>query len=187
MACMSGVNSNVLSEKMEGKIVECIYELTKRMIEYYKGDPDRISHFMKVHGFAKQIGEGEALNEKALLLLEAAALVHDIGIKPAEEKYGSCDGKLQEQEGPAPARVILDGLGFEPDDIERICYLVAHHHTYTNVDGKDYRILLEADFLVNLYEQHNSGEEIEAALKNIFRTDTGISICKKMYAIETAV
>lgn len=46
-------------------------------------------------------------------ILEAAAYVHDIGIKPAEKKYGSCGGKLQEQEGPAAAKEILERLGFD--------------------------------------------------------------------------
>lgn len=161
-----------------------IYELTHCMIEYYKGDPERIQHFIKVHSFASLIGRGESLDEKTLFLLEAAALVHDIGIKPAEEKYGCCDGNLQEQEGPAPAREMLDKLGFEMEDIERICYLIAHHHTYTNVDGIDYRILLEADFLVNLYEGHSSKEAMESALKNIFRTDTGSKICRIMFQLD---
>lgn len=161
-----------------------IYELTHRMIEYYKGDPERIQHFIKVHRFASLIGNGESLDDEMMFLIEAAAIVHDIGIKPAEEKYGCCDGNLQEQEGPAPAREMLTELGFEPENIERICYLIAHHHTYTNVDGIDYRILLEADFLVNLYEGHSPREAIESALENIFRTDTGIKICKTMFQMD---
>lgn len=161
--------------------MELIYRLTQRMIVFFEGDPKRIQHFIKVHSFARLIGEGEKLDDKTLFVLEAAALVHDIGIKPAEEKYGRCNGKLQEQEGPAPAREMLESLGFEQEDVNRICYLVAHHHTYTNVEGMDYRILLEADFLVNLYEEHSSKEAVQAALENIFRTDTGICICQTMF------
>lgn len=85
-------------------------------------------------------------------ILEAAAYVHDIGIKVAEEKYGRCTGKLQEQEGPAVAREMLEKLGFEEKVPERVCYLVGHHHTYTDMDEMDYQILVEADFLVNLYK-----------------------------------
>ena len=58
------------------------------MISFYRGDPARIQHFMKVRGFAKLIGEEEGLDEKTLYILEAAACVHDIGIRPALEKYG---------------------------------------------------------------------------------------------------
>ena len=77
--------------------------LCSRMIKFYRDDPARIQHLIKVHSFAKLIGEEEHLDEKLLYILEAAAYVHDIGIRPAEAKFGRCDGKLQEQEGPAEA------------------------------------------------------------------------------------
>ena len=162
--------------------MDAIYRLTKQMIAYEKGTPKRIQHFIKVHSFAKTIGEGEGLDADTLFILETAALVHDIGIRPAEEKYGSCEGKLQEQEGPAPAKEMLSALGFAPDVIDRVCYLVAHHHTYDQVDGIDYRILLEADALVNLYEDNSPDDAIEAMLQNVFRTETGTRICKEMFS-----
>ena len=158
-------------------------ELTQRMIAYYQGDPRRIQHFIKVHSFARLIGESEQLDTQTLYTLEAASIVHDIGIKPAEQKYGSCTGKLQEQEGPAPAHEMLADLNFTRDIIDRVCYLVAHHHTYDHVDGIDYQILLEADFLVNLYEDGVSTKAAEHALKNIFRTKTGTEICQTMFLL----
>ncbi len=160
-----------------------IYKLSQSMIDFDKGDPKRIQHFLKVHSFAKLIGEGENLDKKTLFILESAALTHDIGIKPAEEKYGRCNGKLQEQEGPAPAREMLTALKFEEDVIDRVCFLIAHHHTYNQVDGADYQILLEADALVNLFEDGISAAAIETALDSIFRTKTGIHLCKTMFAV----
>ena len=47
---------------------------------------------------------------------------------------------------------MLEELVFDETDIEQICYLVGHHHTYTNIEGIDYQILVEIDFLVNFYE-----------------------------------
>ena len=44
--------------------------LCKEMISFYRGDPARIQHFMKVRGFAKLIGEEEGLDEKTLYILE---------------------------------------------------------------------------------------------------------------------
>ena len=85
-------------------------------------------------------------------MLESAAVVHDIGIKVCEEKYGSCEGKLQEKEGPGIAGALLSELGYEKQVIERVCYLVGHHHTYTEIVGLDYQIPVETDFLVNLFE-----------------------------------
>lgn len=157
--------------------------LYRKMIEFYRDDPARIQHFVKVHSFAKLIGEEEHLDEKLLYILEAAAYVHDIGIRPAEAKFGRCDGKLQEQEGPAEAEKMLKSLGFEQDVIERVSYLVGHHHTYTDIDGMDYQILVEADFLVNLYEDNASREAAEHALQRIFRTESGKSICRDMFGL----
>lgn len=161
-----------------------LYRLTQAMIDFYKGDPNRIQHFIKVHSFARLIGEGEGLDEDTLFTLEAAALVHDIGIKPAEEKYGHCEGKLQEEEGPTPAAEMLRSLGFDSKVTERVCYLVGHHHTYTGVNGMDYRILLEADFLVNLYEGNSPQAAVQTALANIFRTRTGTQICRTMFDMD---
>ena len=77
------------------------------MIDYYKGDPKRIQHFLKVHAYAKLIGEQEGLDKKTLDILEVAALTHDIGIKISEEKYNSSAGKYQEIEGPTIAQKMF--------------------------------------------------------------------------------
>jgi len=50
------------------------------------------------------------------------------------------------------------------------CYI---HHTYDNIDGLDYQILVEADFLVNLYEDDAGNRAIDKAYKRIFKTETG--------------
>lgn len=159
-------------------------ELYYKMIEFFHGDPKRIQHLIKVHSLSRLIGIGEKLDATSLFILEAAAYTHDCGIRPAEEKYGRCDGKLQEQEGPTVAQQMLLELGFENYMIERICYLIGHHHTYTNMDGMDYQILVEADFLVNLYEDDANRHTIQKAYDNIFRTDTGKQIFAQMYGVE---
>lgn len=156
--------------------------LIMKMTEYYEGQPNRIQHFMKVYGYAKMIGELEGLSEEEQDILEAAAVVHDIGIKPSEEKYGDCIGKHQEEEGPAVAEEMLKTLGYEEKLVERVCYLVGHHHTYTNIDGIDYQILVEADFLVNLYENENEESAVKTALERIFKTKSGKKICSLMFA-----
>ena len=161
-----------------------ISSLIDEMIAYDKGDPRRIQHFMKVHDFARTIGQLEGLDEQTLYILESAAVVHDIGIHVCEEKYGSCEGKLQEKEGPALAKELLERLGYEQKVINRICYLVGHHHTYTNIDGVDYQILVEADFLVNMYEDGVSPDAVRKAYQNIFQTENGRKICRNMFGIQ---
>ncbi len=156
-------------------------DLCLRMISFFEGDPKRIQHLLKVHSLSRIIGIGEELDDATLLILEAAAYTHDIGIRPAEEKYGKCDGKLQEQEGPIPAQQMLSELGFENYMIERICYLIGHHHTYTNVEGMDYQILIEADFLVNLFEDESNAQKIREVYEHIFKTNTGKQIFCEMF------
>lgn len=158
-----------------------INRLHYEMIRLYSGDPKRIQHFCKVHSYAKLIAEMEHVDADTLFILEAAALTHDIGIHLCEEKYGSSNGKLQEKEGPAIAEKLLKELQFEENVIERVKYLIAHHHTYDAIDGIDYQILVEADFLVNYFEDHLETESIKKSVKKIFKTETGIRIATEMF------
>lgn len=161
------------------------FALYNAMIDLFTGDARRCQHFIKVASLAKHLAESEGANAELIELIEAAGLVHDCGIKPGEAKYGAghCTGKIQEQEGPAVARELLQKLGYAPEKIDRICYLVGHHHTYTNIDGLDYQLLVEADFIVNFYEDGTPKENIAKAVEKIFRTPSGIKLVKKMFAL----
>jgi len=61
--------------------------------------------------------------------------------------------------------------------------LIAHHHTYSNIIGLDYQILVEADFLVNIFEDNMKNNVIEKIRKNIFKTDTGIHLLNSIYGL----
>ena len=158
-------------------------KLIEKMMEYYTGDPKRIQHFIKVYEFAKIIGEAEKLDPETMYILRTAAIVHDIGIKVSEEKYGSSSGKYQEKEGPAVAEPMLLSLGYEEEVIDRVLYLIAHHHTYNEIEGEDYQILVEADFLVNLFEDGSSKETAQKVQENIFRTQTGRKYLKVFFEL----
>ena len=140
---------------MEAKIAL----LLNAMAGYDRGDAARIHHFLKVWALAATIGKSEHLDDSLQLILEAAALVHDIGIHVSEKKYGSSQGRYQEIEGPSEARSLLARIpGFSSEEVDRICFLVGHHHTYSDIQGLDYQILVEADFLVNIYEDRLSSD-----------------------------
>ena len=157
--------------------------LLRQTIEFDHGDARRIQHLLKVYAFAAQLGREEKLDAETQDILEAAAILHDIGIHAAEKKYGSAAGKYQEIEGPAPARALLESLDCEEALIERVCYLIAHHHTYDGMDGPDYQILLEADFLVNAYEDGLSVQGISAFRAKVFRTRSGIRLLNAIYGL----
>mgnify|MGYP000338674024 FL=1 len=156
-------------------------KLIEKMMEYYAGDPKRVQHFLKVYEFAKLIGESESLDTETMHILRTAAIVHDIGIKISEEKYGSSNGKYQEKEGPAVAEPMLLALGYDEAVIDRVLFLIAHHHTYNEIEGLDYQILVEADFLVNLFEDGSSREAAQKVQKNIFKTNTGMKYLSDLF------
>ena len=155
--------------------------LIAAMIRYDSGDPQRIHHFLKVHAFARQIGFAEKLDSHTQFILETAAVIHDIAICKAEELYGSSAGHYQEELGPALAEELLTALNWPADVIRRVCWLVGHHHTYTDVDGLDYRILLEADALVNLYENNSPIDVQQTFYQTVFRTESGKQLCRELY------
>ncbi len=160
-------------------------QLMQAMIRYDGGDVPRIQHFVKVHDFAATIGVSENLDEETQFILEAAAILHDIGIHPAEAKYGNCNGKAQEELGPDEARKLLQEVGGYTDaQTERICWLIGHHHTYSNVTSADHRILLEADFLVNSFEDHIAPNGIVTFREKVFRSPSAIDMLNKMWNIE---
>ena len=159
-------------------------EIICRMIEYSKGNKHDIAHFMKVWGYAHTIGMMEQLDEHTQQILEAAAVVHDIACPYCREKFGNASGKLQEENSEPLLREFFKDTGIDSGDLERIIWLVSHHHTYTGVDGQDYRILLEADYLVNADEGKQSIEAVRNFRERVFRTTAGTGLLDSIYLKE---
>ena len=114
-----------------------VAELIKKMVVYSEGNLHDIAHFLKVYAYAKTIGECEHLDKDTQLVLEIAAVLHDIACPLCREKYGSTDGKYQEREGAVLAADFLEGTGFSEALVRRVSYLVGHHHTLTQIEGMD--------------------------------------------------
>ncbi|OQY31938.1 MAG: phosphohydrolase [Spirochaetaceae bacterium 4572_59] len=152
-----------------------------KMISFSGNNSHDINHFLKVFAFAKSIGELEGLDADTQEILELAAVVHDIACPLCREKYGNTNGKYQEIEGVPLARQFLRELSVSDLTIDRVAWLVGHHHSYTNVEGLDYQILLEADFLVNADEGSMSQSAIQSMLKRVFKTETGKRMLQTIY------
>ena len=146
-----------------------IEKLTALAIAYDAGDAKRIQHFIKVYAYSRLLGRREGLDEQKQNVLEAAAVLHDIGIHEAERKHGSV------------AAPMLRQCGADEQESERVQWLIAHHHTYTAGEEKDFRILLEADFLVNAYEDGMTAEQCKTAKDRVFRTETGKQYLEEMF------
>ena len=76
---------------------------------------------------------------------------------------------------------MLNELNISQEIINRVCFLIGHHHSYSQIDGIDYQILVEADFLVNIYEDNMNESQIKSIRNKIFKTKSGISIIDSMY------
>ena len=155
----------------------------QKMIEFYKGNRHDVNHFLKVWSMAKTIGELEGLDRHTQEVLELAAVIHDIACPLCREKYGDTDGKHQELESPALVEAFFTELPAARPDVDRISWLAAHHHTYTDIGGIDHQILLEADYLVNADESNYSQEKIRGAMERLFKTATGTALLKSIYGV----
>lgn len=158
----------------------------EKMVAFSEGNLHDTDHFLKVWAMAKTIGELEALDGHTQEVLELAAVVHDIACPLCREKYGNTNGKNQERESPPLIEAFFADLPVSRADVARISWLVAHHHTYTNVDGMDHQILLEADFLANAGESGCSRTTIENARRRVFRTGAGLRLLESMYLENSA-
>ncbi len=149
--------------------------VVREMEKVFQAVPYGIDHTLRVLNNAEQIMRGEAVDEREHEVVYLAALLHDIGAVEAQRKYGSMAGHYQEMEGPAIARGILERAGAEVEVIERVCFLVGHHHTPESIDGLDFQILWEADTLDGLEfgEISKDRERVAASIEENFRTSTG--------------
>jgi len=154
--------------------------LVKRIFDY---DPDgpNIHHLMAVHEYSRLIAKMENVDEDTLLIIEIAAYLHDIGVKISKEKYGNSNPQHQEYEGPIVAREILSEYDLPEKDVERICFIIGHHHTYNAIDGIDFQIIVEADYIVNLMEGYCKKESLPKMKQNIFKTKSGKYILEQMF------
>ena len=158
-----------------------VSQIMCKMIAYSQGNHHDINHLMKVYAYARTIGVCEGVSRREQDIIEIAAILHDIACPLCREKYGNTNGKYQEKEGTVLAREFLADCGLPEDMAERIVYLVGHHHTLTDVDGMDYQILIEADYLVNADESHYSQENIRHTMETVFRTATGTSLLQSAF------
>ena len=158
-------------------------KIVNKMIDFYRGNKADVRHFLKVYAYAQTIGRLEALDEQTQDTLEVAAIVHDIACPLCREKYGNTNGNHQEEESEALLRIFLSEFALPKEQEERVIYLVTHHHTYTDVEGMDYQILLEADYLVNADESQYTDDAIRRFRERVFRTKSGTHMLESVYSL----
>jgi hypothetical protein len=155
-------------------------KLMLQMRLVYGTDGKRIYHAEKVTRYAEQLLEKEGGDRNVVL---AAAILHDIGIPACEKKYGSAGGQLQEKEGPPVARKIMDKLGIKPEVIDEVCAIIGSHHSPGEVNTKNFHIIWDSDWLVNLRHLYGPAdkEKLKKRIEKVFKTKTGKEIAELVY------
>ncbi len=162
---------------MDKQIALALLEMMNRN----RGDQKRIEHSLKVYGYAQLLGRLEGLTPEQQFILELTAVLHDIGIHVSEVKHGYSDGQKQEIEGPPVARQILENIAVDPVVIDRVCFIVSKHHTFSAIDGIDFQLLVEADFLVNAVEEEISPEGIRRFVELNFKSESGRRVIEELF------
>lgn len=177
--CIGDANYN---KHMQNKTASVKEKLLEELKKYFGCDTKRINHAEKVMNYAEELLREEKGDWHIVI---PASILHDIGIKIAEEKYNSSAGRYQEKEGPAIARNILLKTGFKKSDTDEICQIVAHHHTPGKVNSQNFKIVYDADWLINLKDEVNLSdkEKLEKVINKIFLTATGKKIAEKVYLL----
>ena len=154
--------------------------LLRAMEGYFGGDERRINHARRVTDYAEGLMATEGGDYPIVI---GAAVLHDIGIHEAERKYHSSGGKFQEKEGPPIARRILTGLGFERGQIEEICAIIGHHHSPGKINTVNFKVLYDADWLVNLGDEFDIRDKNKLAsiIDTVFLTASGRTLAREIY------
>lgn len=182
--CLRGkdcVGEEIYSRYLRNKTESLREKLLGELADFFGDDKRRIRHAREVLETAEDLLRGEDADWHIVI---PASILHDVGIKPAEEKYGSSNSRLQEREGPAIARIILLRYGLKADDIEEICQIIANHHSPGKVDTANFRVLYDADCLVNLRDalDERKGHDLTHIIGGTFLTESGRKIAATLAA-----
>lgn len=176
--CQYAEQCLAVSVKNEANIMQ--EKLIVEMKKVFGVDQKRIDHALAVLNYAEQILSAEGGEP---LVVKAAAILHDIGIHEAERKYGSSAGKYQEIEGPSIAREILSKYDLDEVTIEHVCKIIANHHSAKDIDTTEFRIIWDADWLVNIREEFPEAgkEKLSKLIAKVFKTNHGRKIAVESF------
>ena len=160
-----------------------IAQIIQKMISFSEGNIHDVDHFIRVWTYAKTIGELEQLDEETQYILEVAAITHDIACPLCRDKYGNTNGKHQEEEGAPLVKEFLSDSEMTEVQIDRVAFLVGHHHTFTGIDSLDWQILIEADYIANATENGYSETNVRNFIQKIMKTDSAKSLAKDVFCL----
>lgn len=158
--------------------------LEEAVREVFGRDERRIAHAERVLHYAREILQKVSAKPQVVV---AAALLHDIGIARAEERHGSAAPEYQESEGPPLARAILEDCDVDAETVEHVCEIVTSHHSGARINTPEFRVVWDADRLVNMEEGELTAGDKEALrrkIEKIFKTSAGREMALSLAAEE---
>lgn len=148
-------------------------KLLYKALSFEEGHSRRTQHILKVYALAKMLGEIEKLSSEEQVILNAAAILHDIPIKYCKEHYaGDACQENQRNEAPALVNKFLTEAKYQSSYYPQVLELVQKHHDYGCEKSKLLQLLMEADLIVNCYEYPPTQERV-AEIKTVFVTAAG--------------
>ncbi len=164
----------------DGEGQSVVGKLIAAVKEVFGEDRKRIDHAMRVLASARSIMQEVGGDSKVVI---AAALLHDIGIRAAEEKWGSATARYQEKEGPPIAEKIMKDLSFDPERMDHVSRIVANHHSAKDIDTPEFRIIWDADWIENLPEMFpdTPPEVMAEKIDSLLKTKTGKRLARERH------
>lgn len=182
--CLGELPPELLAQKQNLLKERVAIEVKK----YFANDFKRIGHAARVARQVEEIGKmvtASGVSDYNPAVTGIAAYLHDIGIKEAEKKFNSSSPRYQHQEGPPVAREILSGIGANVGIIEEVCDIVGHHHHPRPEETINFKVLYDADLIVNLEEQQKEapapGAHLEKIVNQSFLTTEGATVARKIF------
>lgn len=144
-----------------------INEVAKAMKDNVGGNPEKVTHFVRVYTLAKSIGELEGLPEDLQRQLELSAVVHSV---EADDKT-------------AAVKEMLSSCHVDDETAMRVCYIVEHNDDFGHISGLDHQILVEAESIVYFKEKNTPKSEIVRIAEKRFITNYGKAFLKKAFGV----
>jgi putative nucleotidyltransferase with HDIG domain len=174
--CLSNLPAELLAERDDLLKNRVAIE----MKHYFGQDFRRIGHAARVARYAEQIVREEKGNPAVVL---CAAYLHDIGIREGEGKGNHAAARHHEKEGPPIAGEILAKFGARQEIIDEVCDIIGHHHHPRDEESLNFKILYDADVIVNLEEEQKKRKADHNGLREIIDqkilTDTGRRLARR--------
>ena len=74
-------------------------------------------------------------------------------------------------------------MGFDSEETDEICDIIGHHHSPGKINTINFRVLYDADWLVNLADEYDirDKKKITRIIDRVFCTETGMSLARDIY------